>query len=284
MNGRGQDDLLRDYVMSDDTRKSDVSVLLENLNRGGDESGVLETLQVLVEKELRGLAGGYLATRAADHSVHVTMLVHEAYARLFHQIGAVQFKGKKHFFVLMARAMQRILIDHARRRNAERRGGNEVLVSLNGLLPVQQPANRDVDLLELNELIEMLKNRFGEETYEIVMQRFFCGMTVEAAADALGISKRTVHRRWEMVRTWLFTQMSADALEARQEEKRIERAFRELNGSTSRLADREQALELQNRAGSLRKRVLSNSQLKIIHQELCNSIDTLILQLQQYMR
>lgn len=170
-----------------------------------------EQLLPLVYDELRGLADRFLRRERRDHTLQPTALVHEAYLRLVHQ-DRVQWQGRAHFYAVAAQAMRRILINHARARDANKRGGERERVTLcDGNLP---PSDHDsirsfsepVDLLALNDALHRLE-RMDERQCRVVELRFFGGLTVEEAAEALGISQRLVKLDWKMARAWLFQQL-----------------------------------------------------------------------------
>jgi RNA polymerase sigma factor (TIGR02999 family) len=155
----------------------------------------------LVYDELRNLAAARMATEKPGHTLDATALVHEAYLRL---IGDQRFEGRGHFFAAAAEAMRRVLVNHARDRARLKRGGGRSRVDLDRL--TGPAAATDDDLLELDDALERLANEFPASA-ELVKMRFFAGMTLGDAADALGIPRRTADRHWAFARAWL-----ADAL------------------------------------------------------------------------
>ncbi len=170
-----------------------------------------EQLLPLVYEELRGLADRFLRRERRDHTLQPPALVHEAYLRLVHQ-DRVQWQGRAHFYAVAAQAMRRILINHARAHDADKRGGERDRVTLcDGNLP---PSDHDsirgfsepVDLLALNDAMQRLE-RMDERQCRVVELRFFGGLTVEEAAEALGISQRLVKLDWKMARAWLYQQL-----------------------------------------------------------------------------
>ena len=178
---------------------SDVTRLLEAA-AGGDRKAAADLLP-LVYDELRRLAAARLAAEAPGHSLNPTALVHEAYLRL---VGDQQFDGRGHFFAAAAEAMRRVLVDHARRRNRLKRGGGRRRVTIDRLTDLA--AASDDDLLELDDALDRLAKDYPAAA-ELVKLRFFAGMTLTEAAEALGLSDRTADRYWVFARTWL-----ADAL------------------------------------------------------------------------
>lgn len=164
-----------------------------------------ERLMPLVYDELRMLARGYLQRERPDHTLQATGLVHEAYLRMVDQSTA-SWQNRAHFFWLAAQAMRRILVEHARRHRAEKRGGTLAKVEWEEeLLPA---AGRSVDLLALDDALNELAQLRPQQS-QIVELRFFGGMTIEEVAEVLDVSPRTVKREWRMARAWLRRAMLA---------------------------------------------------------------------------
>ena len=178
---------------------SDATRLLEAA-AGGDRQAAADLLP-LVYDELRRLAAAKLAVEAPGHSLDPTALVHEAYLRL---VGDQQFDGQGHFFAAAAEAMRRILVNHARDRNRLKRGGGRRRVDLDRLTGLA--AAGDDDLLGLDDALDRLAEDYPAAA-ELVKLRFFGGMTLGEAAEALGMFRRTADRHWNFARAWL-----ADAL------------------------------------------------------------------------
>lgn len=157
-----------------------------------------------VYDELRRIAGAYLADERKNHTLQPTALVHEAYLRLVGRDRAWQ--GRAHFLATAAVAMRRILVDHARRRAAEKRRIDEQLA----LADPTAPGAFTSQLLELDQrLIEL--HRLDERKARVVEMRFFAGMTLEQVADALGVARSTVADDWAVARAWLASRLSAEA-------------------------------------------------------------------------
>ena len=178
---------------------SDVTRLLEAA-AAGDRKAAAELLP-LVYDELRTLAAARMSQEASGHTLDATALVHEAYLRL---VGDQQFDGRGHFFAAAAEAMRRILVESARRKRSEKHGGNYERVELEAGAVAAPPA-RD-DLIALDEAL----NRLVEEepaVAAVVNMRYFAGLTIEQAADALGISVRTANRHWAYAKAWLFQEL-----------------------------------------------------------------------------
>jgi RNA polymerase sigma factor (TIGR02999 family) len=174
---------------------SDVTRLLEAANRG-DRKAAADLLP-LVYEELRKLAAAKMAAENPGHTLNATALVHEAYLRL---IGDQQFDSRRHFFVAAAEAMRRILINHARERNRLKRGGKKHRVDMEKLTDLSTAT--DGDLLELDDALDHLAKDYPVAA-EIVKLRFFAGMTLGEAAEALFLPRRTADRHWSFARAWL---------------------------------------------------------------------------------
>ena len=166
----------------------------------GDRQAAADLLP-LVYDELRKLAAAQMAAERPGHTLDATALVHEAYLRL---VGDQHFDGKSHFFAAAAEAMRRVLVNHARDRDRLKRGGGRNRVDLDQL--TSPAAATDDDLLELDDALDRLANEFPAAA-ELVKLRFFAGMTLGDAAEALGLPRRTADRHWAFARAWL-----ADAL------------------------------------------------------------------------
>lgn len=180
----------------------EVTQLLLELKLGNQEAQ--KQLIPLVYKELRRIASRSLQNEKAGHSLQPTALVHEAYLRLT-QLQRIDWQGHSHFFAISATVMRRILVDHARARDNEKRGGAWEMISLNeAILPSPE---RSGEIVALNEALEKL-SKFDERQSKIVELRFFCGMSEEEAGIVLGISTRTVKRDWRLAKAWLYQELN----------------------------------------------------------------------------
>jgi RNA polymerase sigma factor (TIGR02999 family) len=157
----------------------------------------------LLYDELRALAGKLLSDKGAAVTLQPTSLVHEAYLRLVGQ-RQMDWQDRLHFFVIAARVMRRVLVDHCRARVTQKRGGALLAVEL---VEAAVPAPREVDVLTVDRLLTSLAE-FDEQQARIVELRFFAGLTVEETAEALKISKATVKRDWAMAKAWMAQQMA----------------------------------------------------------------------------
>ena len=179
------------------TASADITGALAELGRGSPDAA--ERLLPIVYEELRRLADRYLRDEPPGQTLQPTALVHEAFLRL---VGAeaAAWKGRAQFFAVAARAMRRLLIDHARRRRATKRGGERQKLSLDD---VPEPAaDRDGYLVALDDALVELAS-VDPELSHVVELRFFGGLSIEETARVLGVSSMTVKRRWTLARGWL---------------------------------------------------------------------------------
>jgi RNA polymerase sigma-70 factor (ECF subfamily) len=179
------------------SEQDEVTELLNGLRAGKSEAEA--KLIPVIYKELRRLAAYYLRAERPDHTLQPTALVHEAYLRLT-KIREADWQSRSHFFATAASVMRRVLVDHARRRNANKREHFRDAVSLEDALVVS-PA-RTSELLALDEALARLAKLNARQS-KIVELRFFGGMSEEETASVLGISARTVKRDWRVARAWL---------------------------------------------------------------------------------
>lgn len=177
---------------------SAVTQALLDLSGGSREA--LDRLLPLVYDHLRDIAHRALRRERDDHTLNSTALVHEAWLRLV-ELDRITWRDRAHFFGACAQVMRRVLIGHARMKQAEKRGGPEgTKVPLEDV--VLAAATRPGDLLALDEALTRLE-ALSERQARVVECRFFAGMNVEETAEALGISPATVKREWTMARAWL---------------------------------------------------------------------------------
>jgi RNA polymerase sigma factor (TIGR02999 family) len=180
---------------------SEVTRLLDAA-AAGDRQAAADLLP-LVYDGLRKLAAVRMAAESPDHTLAPTALVHEAYLRLVAESQAPHWKGRGHFFSVAAEAMRRILVDHARAKHADKRGGRWDRVELADWHTVAQTPEH---VLALNEAIDRLA-AVEPQKAELVTLRFFAGLSLQEAADALGIALRTAERWWHFARSWLYTEL-----------------------------------------------------------------------------
>jgi RNA polymerase sigma factor (TIGR02999 family) len=179
-----------------------VTELLLDWSRG--ERAALDRLLPLVQHSLHDIARGHLRHERPDHSLEPSALVNELYLRLIDQ-RQVSWRDRAHFFGVAAQIMRNILVDHARRRQSEKRGGGMQRVTLEGTL-IAQEHNR-LDVVVLDDALTRLEAIFPQQG-RIVELRYFAGMTIEETAEALRISPATVKREWAMARAWLRRRMT----------------------------------------------------------------------------
>ena len=179
----------------------DVTRLLQAWCRG--EESALERLVPLVYRELHLRARRCMAGERQQHSLQTTALIHEAYLRLVGP-SPVDWESRGHFFAVAARVMRRILVDHARARRAQKRGGAGQAVTLDEQLVVAGGPDRD--LVSLDDALQALAT-FDERKARVVEMRFFGGLSVEETAEVLKVSPQTVLRDWKLAKVWLLREM-----------------------------------------------------------------------------
>lgn len=175
--------------------------------REGDRHA-LEELMPLVYDELRRLARHYLRQERSDHTLQSTALVHEAYLRLAGG-NAPNWQNRAHFFGVAAHIMRQILVEHARGRDAAKRGGNVCKIVLDDAVDLSWRI--DVDVVALDRALDELSELDAQQG-RIVELRFFGGLTIEDTSEVLGISPATVKRDWVTARAWLYRAMTGEAL------------------------------------------------------------------------
>jgi len=180
----------------------DITQLLSDLNAG--KTGAEEALLPLVYDELHALARHYMKAEGPGHTLQTTALVHEAYLRLAgDQLGS--YNDKTHYMRLAARVMRRVLIDYARRKRAQKKGGGWQKCPLEMVDGFE--VDSSIDLLVLDEALEKLAE-MDPQLCELVELRYFGGLTVEESAQVLKVSSRTVKSSWKMAKVWLKQQIA----------------------------------------------------------------------------
>ncbi|HEY9426961.1 MAG TPA: sigma-70 family RNA polymerase sigma factor [Gemmatimonadaceae bacterium] len=185
--------------------RHEVTRLLESLSSG--ERGAVDVLFPLVYGELRLLARSQLSRERPGHTLDSVALVNEAYLRLVDQ-GDVRWENRAHFFGVSARAMRAILVDHARARNAAKRGGGGVAVPLDDVAELLSDEQAE-HVQQLDEALTRLAD-INEEASRTVECLYFGGLTLEETAEALGLSVATVRRRWSFAKAWLGRALGAE--------------------------------------------------------------------------
>ncbi len=185
-------------------KDGEITVILQRIGEGDPHAA--GQLLPLVYDELRRLAAAKLAHEAPGQTLQPTALVHEAWLRLGGD-AQTQWANRAHFFAAAAEGMRRILIDHARSKAAVRHGGDLAKVSASATgFDVAAPSEDDEELLLVNEALDALAAHDARKA-ELVKQKYFAGLTLEEAADVLGISVRTAKRDWAYARAWLFNEV-----------------------------------------------------------------------------
>jgi RNA polymerase sigma factor (TIGR02999 family) len=180
-----------------------VTQILASIEQGDPHAA--EQLLPLVYEELRKLAAARMAAESPDHTLQATALVHEAYMRLVDTESAKHWNSRGHFFAAAAEAMRRILVENARRKLRLRHGGGRRRIDLDEVAEARAPA--DTDILALDEALNRLAMR-DHVRAELVKLRYFGGLTMPEAAQALGISLATAERYWTFARTWLYSELN----------------------------------------------------------------------------
>jgi RNA polymerase sigma-70 factor (ECF subfamily) len=181
------------------------SLLLDSST--GDEAADAQQLVPLVYDELRGIAQRYFRQERPDHTLQPTAIVHEAYLRLVDE-SRVDWQGRTHFRAVCAKVMRRVLIDYARARSRDRRGGGDKPILLDSV--VAQLHLERVGAIELSDALDRLA-QLDERQAQIVELRFYGGLTVDEVAKTLDISKRTVEGEWTHAKAWLKAQFDQEA-------------------------------------------------------------------------
>lgn len=177
---------------------SEVTQLLHDWSAGKQEAR--DELLGLVYEPLRVIAGRHLNREREGHTLQPTALVHELYLKLVDQ-RRVAWNDRAHFFAVAAQVMRRILVDHARRRKSDKRGGDAIPVTIGAALDLAAAAE-NFDVVALDEALVQLEKIFPQQA-RIVELRFYAGLTIDETATVLGISPATISREWTMARAWL---------------------------------------------------------------------------------
>lgn len=187
--------------MSAGSPPEDLTQLLRAWSDG--DGAALERLTPLVFDELKRIARRHVDREHGDHTLQATALVNEAYLRLI-DAGNVRWQDRAHFFAICARIMRRILIEAARARLADKRGGSALRVTFDDGMPA---VSRESEFIGLDDALNALAV-IDERKARVVELRFFGGLSVEETAHVLGISGQSVHRDWRLARSWLLRELS----------------------------------------------------------------------------
>jgi RNA polymerase sigma factor (TIGR02999 family) len=182
--------------------RSDATELLMAWSNG-DESA-FDKLVPLVHQELRTLARRYMRQERSDHTLQATALVNEAYVRLI-DVNRIQWQNRTHFLAVAAQTMRRILVEFARHRHRQKRGGDALRVTIDDAKEVVQDTS--TDLVALSDALSALAT-FDPRMSQVVELRFFGGLTVQETADVLHVSPETVMRDWKTAKAWLLRELS----------------------------------------------------------------------------
>ncbi len=191
--------------MADDTSPAPAQITELLIAWGEGQHQALDHLMPVVYDDLRRMAAGYMSREPAGHPLQPTALVSEAYLRLIDQ-RRVKWQNRAHFFGVASGMMRRILVDQARLRRAERRGGQWERVTLTGVdLAADEP--HQIDVLALHEALERLAS-FDPRQQRIVELRYFGGLTIEETTEVVGVSDAMVVREWTIAKAWLRAHLS----------------------------------------------------------------------------
>jgi len=191
--------------MKESVKRPDQSVTELLLKWGSGDKSALDELIPLVYDELRKLAASYLRRKPGAHTLQATALVHEAYVRLADQ-SSISMQHRAQFFGLAAKVMRDILVDHARKRLAGKRGGDQLRLSLN---QAERLGHRsEVELVALDDALKELATTNPQHS-RVIELRFFGGLTIDETADVMNLSHATTERYWSFARAWLRRELAA---------------------------------------------------------------------------
>lgn len=178
--------------------KSDITLLLQTIGKG--DKNAYNRLFPIVYDELKIIANNQLRHQNSDHTLSKTELVHEAYLKLIDQ-DKVNFNDRSHFYAIIARSMRHLLVDYARKKKAQKRGGDQRPITLNeDLIHIQKHADQ---IIGLDECLTLLLD-FDERLGKIIELRFFAGFSIEETSEMMSLSVSTANRDWVKARGWLF--------------------------------------------------------------------------------
>lgn len=179
-----------------------VTHLLIDLSNGKSE--VVDELLPIIYDELKRIAASYLRRERSDHTLQPTALVNEAYMKMI-DITQVSWQNKAHFIGVAANQMRRILVDHARHHNAQKRGGEFQIMTLND--EIDHADEKSADLIALDDALNELA-KMDPTKAKIVELRYFGGLSTNETAEVLGVSAITVKRHWKLAKAWLYGQLT----------------------------------------------------------------------------
>ena len=172
---------------------------------GDGDRAALDELLPLVYDELRRQASRFLRRENPEHTLQTTALIHEAYIKLIDQRNT-DWQNRSHFFAIASQAMRRILVDHARTKHRDKRGGHDIKLPLDEAMAVAND-EKSVDLVALDEALTRLE-AIDKQQSRVVELRYFSGLTLEDTADILNISRATTARDWAMAKAWLHRELT----------------------------------------------------------------------------
>jgi len=182
----------------------DITEILRRCSGGNQEA--FDELMPLVYEELHWQAARYLSRERKNHTLQTTALIHEAYLKLIDQRN-VNWESRTHFFAIAANLMRRILVDYAKTKHRQKRGGAAENLSLEEALQVQAKDENSVDLIALDEALTRLAEIDSQQA-RVVELRYFADLSLEATAEALHISRATAARDWSVAKAWLLRELS----------------------------------------------------------------------------
>lgn len=200
-----------------DAVPGEVTLLLQRFSDG--DKAAADHLFPLIYGELRKIATGYARRERPGHTLQATALVHEAYLRLTRQC-RTEWKNRTHFYGVAAQVMRRVLVQYARDRNAQKRGAAARVDADLANLAVTMSSQKSEEILAVDLALERLQ-ALDPRQASIIELRYYCGLSVEQTAEALGLSERTVKREWAVARRWLQAQLGVGAAEAVSEDENV---------------------------------------------------------------
>ena len=186
-----------------ESKTHEITAILREWGDGRREA--LDKLMPFVYDELHAQAARYLRRERKDHTLQTTALIHEAYVKLIDQKN-VEWESRTHFFAIAAQAMRRILVDYAKTKHRDKRGGDDVKLPLEEAMLVAT-GEKSTDLVALDEALTRLAEN-DEQQVRVVELRYFSGLSLEETAEALGISRSTAARDWNMAKAWLHRELT----------------------------------------------------------------------------
>ena len=182
---------------------SNLTQLLKESSKGNNDA--MKALWPKVYKELQGLARRYMSRESSGHTLQPTALVHEAFLKIF-EGKPIDWQNRGHFYAIAAQVMRQIMVDHAKAKRAQKRGGGGFKVEFDENLHVPDQDTNEPDVLALDEALERLK-KMDPRLVKVVELRYFGGLSIEETAEALEVSPNTVKRDWASAKLWLYREL-----------------------------------------------------------------------------